>query len=143
MPDTPALDLAALQALTDAATPGPWAYYGEDVWLNVSAAELAAYDADPAGAPDPWEFEPQPTHLSYGDWRSPADAEFIAAARTAVPALLARVADLQADDERLRAMVDPEDVDPCANRFPETWTGIVCLTCPDLSRTAPTKGTPQ
>jgi hypothetical protein len=69
------------RALAEAATPGPWE--GESVWSDDSDSYYVAV-ADGRGLLD--------TYISISD----ADAAFIAAARTAVPALLAEVERLQA-----------------------------------------------
>jgi hypothetical protein len=86
--DEPDLDLDRLKALTDAATAGPWTATanrsvddanGEHVVASVAARKL---------------------------WPSTADAEFIAAAREAVPRLIAEVERLRItwdDRERLNA----------------------------------------
>lgn len=48
--------------------------------------------------------------------------------RTAVP-------ELEAEIERLRNIIQPNEPDQCcANRHPDVWTGEVCLTCPDRLR---------
>lgn len=78
--------------VTEAATPGPWAYYGEDLWQG-DAAALAEYDRT---GEEPWPYVdkdwPDSTgHLFHGDVCHPRDAEFIAAARQAMPWLLEAV----------------------------------------------------
>lgn len=63
------------ERLANAATPGPWAFDGlRGVYVN-QVAPMRAVVQLPVGAPD---------------------CEFIAAARTAIPALIARVRELEA-----------------------------------------------
>lgn len=73
---------AALKALADAATPGPWKSDGESV------------SASP-GESDSWTCQLFDKHESFMD-NHIANGAFIAAARTAVPALLAEVEQLRA-----------------------------------------------
>ena len=71
------LDLAAIQARADAATPGPWTLgivYG--TVMRSSGGNIARDSTE-------------------------ANAEFIAHARTDVPALLARIAELEAGRDEL------------------------------------------
>lgn len=79
------LDLDALEALAAAATPEPWVVgHNRDgeAWLRF-----------PAGG---W--------IS-AEWRWEHDAQFTAAARTAVPALVARVRALEAEVAVLKARI--------------------------------------
>ena len=69
-------ELARLQALADAATPGPWAWEPQEA---TRGARLAALEGDR------W------VSVSYADEMEPEDGEFIALARTAVPALCQEV----------------------------------------------------
>lgn len=68
------IDLDALEALAEAATPGPWEAVGFYVRLGDGFAVALANSRQE---------------------HSPSDAAFIAAARTAVPALVARVRELE------------------------------------------------
>ena len=79
--------LAALKALADAATPGPWEEVAEsgEWWIT---------------GPDIYNDAVMTTNASE---ISQADADFICAARAAVPALLAEV-------ERLRAILAYIDI---------------------------------
>lgn len=79
--------LAALKALADAATPGPWEEVAEsgEWWIT---------------GPDIYNDAVMTTNASE---ISQADADFICAAREAVPALLAEVERLRADNADLRA----------------------------------------
>ncbi|MFE6500732.1 hypothetical protein [Kitasatospora sp. NPDC057738] len=79
------LDLDAIQARTDAATPGPW--WADDTDIIVGTSD---------------DLQPHPVWI--GETANPgtpngglANAQFIAAARTDVPALLDRVRELTAD----------------------------------------------
>jgi hypothetical protein len=82
-----ALDLDALQALCDKATPAPW--YREYAWVA-------------ADGPEPDEGEPDERYVAgfasatiTRDEQRIADAAFVAASRSAVPALIAEVARLK------------------------------------------------
>ncbi|MBW4813330.1 hypothetical protein [Rhodococcus qingshengii] len=77
------VDVEHTKALEAAATPGPW-YWDEDNWLDVAAAHYVI-------EPDDDGFE-DTTQLKV----RPEDKEFIAHARTAVPALVAAVERVQA-----------------------------------------------
>ena len=67
------------EQLVAEATPGPWCFYGGDLWTG-SAETLAAYDADPENVEWPYDdLGPLSGHLFRGDPGRPADAEFIAA----------------------------------------------------------------
>ncbi len=80
-PDQP-LDLAAIQARADAATPGPW---------------VIEWDADDVSdAPFPISIGPF-CYLEHQGERDAVDAKFIESARTDVPALLAEVQRLGAE----------------------------------------------
>lgn len=112
-----------LRALADAATPGPWEYeWDEDEGEITVRAGTARADED-GSAPgsyvttdmilereDAW---PEDSGEQYA-----ADAEFIAAARTAVPALLDENAALRA---RIAA-VDAELLYAELHGNPEVWT---------------------
>lgn len=116
MSDSP-LDLPALEALCEAATPGPW--YAMD-------------DPAPSRADHGYRVLARTTRTDgrnvYGlreamaipgkgvVWNSDADAEFIAAARTALPALIAEVRGLRAQAERYRRTlrwIAPKPFDVC------------------------------
>lgn len=79
-------DLAAIAALAAAATPGPWISGGfgpSDTWVRITQCEG-------------WPGTPV-CEVGHNVANRNADAAFIAAARTAVPALLAHIATLTAD----------------------------------------------
>jgi len=86
-------DLAAIAALAAAATPGPWISGGfgpSDTWVRITQCEG-------------WPGTPV-CEVGHNVANRNADAAFIAAARTAVPALLAHIATLTA--ERDAAVAD-------------------------------------
>jgi hypothetical protein len=96
MPDRPtADDLATWRRLADAATKGPW-YTVDSIWLPPGVGTYVV-----AGHHDPHVGTPILDHVGIEEWdadtdgpnydQSWADLEFAAAARTAVPALLAEV----------------------------------------------------
>ncbi len=88
--ETRALDLDAIRARADAATPGPWHVeklpyrYPQRVTTNAALIVAETY-IDPA--------------------HEPAEAIFIAHARTDVPALLAEVERLRAAGDRMAALL--------------------------------------
>jgi hypothetical protein len=85
------IDLAAIKARADAATPGPWKARTEYPQTVTSPT----YGPDSSDE-DAWVISTSLTH------RPDADAEFIAHARTDVPALLAHVAELEAERDEAR-----------------------------------------
>lgn len=128
---TPAIDLAAIKARADAATEGPWFYNSYsgiftahrllefDDWMDPlvdGGHTLERGGTCPACtsakgcaiAREVYDREPIVAHVPAwaGDTavgRRCADAEFIAAARTDVPALLAAVAELERQRDEARA----------------------------------------
>ncbi len=90
----PPLDLATIRARADAASKGPWSAEGRFVAQEV----------------DPWSdvVSPQVNCMAYcyggvgAGIELPADAEFIAAARSDVPALIAEVEILREENTWLR-----------------------------------------
>ncbi|MFF2612672.1 hypothetical protein [Kitasatospora sp. NPDC058046] len=94
----PPLDLDAIQARADAATPGPWrATDDDDTWRM--------HGTHPRIPGMKWQILKAPkANTPYAEyWPSPADAEFIVQARQDVPALLARVQELETELHRERA----------------------------------------
>lgn len=79
-----ALDLAAIQARADAATPGPW---------RIDGHEIVGRSTSRRTLQDPWVADVDPVS---------ADADFIAHAREDVTAMLARVEALEAETAKLR-----------------------------------------
>ncbi len=89
--------LAELEALAEVATPGPW----ECVVRDYYNTDIGGYRGAtiPGIAPD---YEPMPdVHPAFD---SVADAEFIAASRAALPALLAEVREYRARLSRFAAV---------------------------------------
>lgn len=70
------MDLDAIEQRTRAATEGPWEYDGRTLWGRDSVGRIKA--------------------------DTPADKEFIVATRTDVPALVARVRELEEENQRNR-----------------------------------------
>jgi hypothetical protein len=103
---TAPLDLAALRSLVERATPGPWeidderSRYGEK-YPNGDPID----DNDIHGIHGPGGVAIVKTDCGVYPPDRP-DAEFIAASRTAVPALLDMVEALKAEVERLRKLFD-------------------------------------
>ena len=97
------VDLDELERLCAAASPGPWICRKGDRDVTTgqySDVEDAVYDGYGIG---PLDTEPD----EYWTWERWAnDGPFIAAARTAIPALVAEIAALRAEVERLRAALD-------------------------------------
>lgn len=86
------LDLDAVEALCDAATPGPWTatlgvseFFGTEMSVYSEHTELMVF-----------------SHI--GCSATSADMEFAAAARTLVPALVTRLRAAEAENVRLRAV---------------------------------------
>jgi hypothetical protein len=104
------LDLDPIKAREAAATPGPWAI------ANVAPAW--------ASGRDEWNVVPgvidQCTSAGCGPIVEPADADFIAHARTDVPALLAEVERLRAE---LAARAD-DTPNNCLCGDPDCWDGL-------------------
>jgi hypothetical protein len=87
------MNLDAIEARANAATPGPWAVYEKpDPW-----GYWAVQDADGKDV-----FDDGSAGAEYGQTCSIADRDFLVAARTDVPALVARVRELEAECERTR-----------------------------------------
>ena len=90
------LDYDALQRLVDAATPGPWVNYSPN---PKTTREQAIYSE--------WlETDPEARSSEIAALLTPKDAAFIAASRSAVPALLDRVRELVAERDALDAAFD-------------------------------------
>lgn len=81
------LDLDAIEARVNATTPGPWATDPEMAWRLGGEAHEFVYAPEPADGHGIVAL----TGIKGGHPTSPADAAFIAAARTDVPALVAEV----------------------------------------------------
>lgn len=99
-----------LAALAAAATPGPWI-----------AVRLDDFDCDDDEAPQPWAVDMPNTEDDSGRLNEP-DANFIAAARTAIPALLAEVEQLRAELQGIEDMASGDIVIRYAPSSTTTYT---------------------
>lgn len=97
--------LAELDRLCREATPGPWFLVGYP-WLppNTNTYVIAGCE-DPHGGTLVCDFDFVEDREQ--DDNSDADAAFIAAARSAIPDLIAHVRELEAENERLRKQERP------------------------------------
>jgi hypothetical protein len=87
--DVPALDLPAIKARCEAATEGPWREGTRNVWFD--AVPLCIARTDRSWLDDGVEHYRGPDTPQ----RMQADAAFIAHARTDIPALVARIEELE------------------------------------------------
>ena len=96
------MDVEHTKALEAAATPGPWLYCTK------------TYDGMPLVVAEGYGFPAEPMRQTHGIVCHPeADAEFIAHARTAVPALVAAVERVQALADDLESRADAiEEANP-------------------------------
>lgn len=103
-----AADLAGWQALADAATPGPWFDFNTDDDACMNAYGVST---DESGCWSPEEDHEKLVALTlyqskrvvgHASDKWAEDAEFIAAARAAVPRLVARVRELEAERDEAR-----------------------------------------
>ena len=93
----PPMDLEAIRARCEAATPGEWTY------RSTAAPRMDSDDADqPVWRID--RFWPD-GRLASGPGFVKADAEFVVHARTDLPALLAALSESQRENEELRGML--------------------------------------
>lgn len=95
------LDLDAIEARANAATPGPWNAWDRGVGFHIALGD----ERDDWGRPE--DLLPEGLRTDIG---RRADAEFIAAARTDVPALVAEVRRLRAELDELRRHLGAVDV---------------------------------
>lgn len=96
---TAPLDLVAIRARAEAATPGPWAIPNANVFRVIAPDAQHTNPKQGMGPPYPWRIV-----ADMGDQDgNAADALFIAYARTDVPALLAEVVRLRAALAQVRA----------------------------------------
>lgn len=131
------LDLDAIEARANRATPGPWDAIGP-----YEVHVLAACDCEPEGACGDCE-DGGFAVCSFNEHmreRAFANFEFIAHARTDIPALIARVRELEAEVERMRpwyptprllakSMLGNRKEQPCAHAWIATEEGIRCAAC--------------
>lgn len=95
---TEPLDLVALRALCDAASPGPWAYEEHEMTPAFRhESSIAGPDGDVVFA---WWDDPE-SEAYGGIVVEDEDAAFIAAARDALPVLVATLARIEALADRL------------------------------------------
>ncbi|MFE1321638.1 hypothetical protein [Kitasatospora phosalacinea] len=111
---TPTLDLDTIQARVDAATPGPW-YPQTDYGYDFIATQIGGYEHGVG-----W--------LNFGAGsQARADREFVTAARQDMPALIARVRDLEAEldgrDEEARERWIQKQEDQLGIRFADFRNG--------------------
>lgn len=108
---TDELDLDTIEARVNAATEGPWeAEVGEGIEVNAGTARTVWNDAGDVGTPaKSWRSTDRILEVSDAEYDLPdedyeivaANAEFIAHARTDVPALIAEVRRLRAAERAL------------------------------------------
>jgi len=100
---TPA-ELLELRALAEAATPGPWDCDSVDIWNLTDAGQ----GFEPGRYVDSIDIVSGRCEEcgTYQGVKRDSDAAFIAAARSAVPALLDRVEALEAEAVKLRAVYE-------------------------------------
>ncbi len=89
------LDLDAIERRANAATPGPW-------YVHDRPADFWTVGTDPDWPFECEVFDDGSAHGEYGALCNIADRDFLVAARTDVPALIARVRELEAECERLK-----------------------------------------
>jgi hypothetical protein len=107
-------DLDAIQARAQAATPGPWGVYDGGDHANIGAnlatlsrstwrsdCEIAEIDAETYVDSNLCPHDEGEDAEAWAAQQALDDAQFIAQARTDVPALLARVQELEAENARL------------------------------------------
>lgn len=142
----PELDLEAIEARARAATPGPWVPVAEDpacpfppeIVRRRSWRISTPDDADPRSAGIP----PQDRNLPIavvdsehkGDREAWANRDFIAAARTDVPDLVAEVRRLAAENAALRTELEAGPPRAtwaaCANAEPGSFVGYARVYAP-------------
>lgn len=111
--------LATIQARADAATEGPWfREYSDVVTAHPDPRDVEDGSDDPRGA----RVCRRAAHIDKRDRQGIADAEFIAHARTDVPALVALVREQAAKLDRIRVLADTA---PSFMGFPDSGTVAV------------------
>lgn len=96
------MNIDELEALASAATPGPWEAGEPNNWGDDDDIPQSGVMVN--GTPITWDDHS-------GDVFNPADAEFIAAARTAVPELIAEVRRLRDVVEQQKKAIIGRDMD--------------------------------
>lgn len=95
-------NLDALEQLASAATPGPWEWWTSNSHVRLTGAECdGGRHGQDGGVLHAANIRGEYATVVV----SAADRQFIAAARTAVPELLARVRDAETDAERFRSIL--------------------------------------
>lgn len=120
------LDLDSIEARANAATDGPWVVKHEPAW---EADNVQHPDVITVGA-QMWEADDEPMTVclvSTDHEDDPVDvlgdAEFIAHARTDVPALVAALREARAEVERLRTVVPASVLDDIESMSPNRDNG--------------------
>ncbi|ATW60863.1 hypothetical protein SEA_BENTHERDUNTHAT_93 [Gordonia phage BENtherdunthat] len=91
------LDLDAIEARARAATPGPWEFHDEDIHRNPWVTRKIVRDNEPYHELNVLKVRMARHARDECCWPpTSTDAEFIAHARTDVPALVSRVRELEA-----------------------------------------------
>ena len=120
------LDLEAIKARAEAATKGPWG--ARELPQMVRGANATLHSAHGTGEVWSVEFSPE-----IGSTVSISDAEFIAHARTDIPALIAEVERLRGIVDRVREVHAPEVQTVSVPVFDEfdspTQTDTYCAGC--------------
>lgn len=94
-------DLDAIRARCDAATPGPWKVQDHDGWYWVVVKD----DDEDDGWMSDAVFDDGSAGAEYAATCKPHDREFLVAARTDIPALLAYVDELEREIAELKARI--------------------------------------
>jgi hypothetical protein len=132
---TQSLDLDAIEARAEAATPGPWTTDGWEI-----------YQGTGDGAPDLMRWVGETCRADDYDG-SRADAAFIAHAREDVPAMAAEIRRLRAElaEARTKTMVTEADeiVAHCPDHGSRDTVWINCYCADDLRRRAVTLPAPE
>lgn len=111
-----AIDLDAIRARAEAATPGPWEAYDRDGGA-ARPTEITVCGSDIAGPPE--------AYLDRGRFGRHADAEFIAHARADIPALCDEVGRLQGIEAAVTSAYSMLSL--MRYRSPESFSGGVGL----------------
>ena len=97
------MNLDEIEARANAATPGPWFVHESD-----RPGDYWTVSADPDWPFECEVFDDGSAGGEYGPACSIEDRDFLVAARTDVPALIARVRELEEEREQIRARLEEE-----------------------------------